>query len=95
MKADTPFCEWTLGARDCQYWPLFVPVAGPFIALGPADVAGAEIAVLLLDGLVQVGGLVRVVVGVARPRTVLVRGDLAVQPMPLADGLGMSLSGAF
>ena len=57
---------------------LLVPVAGPFIEIAhsKADAGGAV--VLIIDGLAQAGGVAMLILGIAIPRTVLVRNDLAL-----------------
>ena len=56
---------------------LLIPAAGPFIALGTAKPDGGGAAILVIDGVAQAGGLAMLILGIAIPRTVLVRNDLA------------------
>lgn len=74
--------------------PLYVPLVGPWIALGTLDPDRGQTAVLVLDGVVQAGGLAMLVAGVAAKRTVLVRsakGHVAVAP----SAGGVSFDGSF
>jgi len=81
----------------------FVPVVGPFIevghygiprgngstldALGQAIYASFDV-ILALDGVAQAAGAVALVLGLAVPRSVLVRNDLgaikSIRPVPMA-----------
>lgn len=58
--------------------PLLIPAAGPFISLGTSHADGGGAALLILDGVVQAGGIAMLVLGIAIPRTVLVRNDLGL-----------------
>jgi hypothetical protein len=74
--------------------PLFIPVVGPFIAMGTLDAEGPGRAALFLDGVVQVGGLAMLIAGVAATRTVLVRtpaATVAIAPGPSS----VHLTGSF
>jgi hypothetical protein len=64
--------------------PLFIPLVGPFIAMGTMeDVEGPGRAALFLDGVVQVGGMAMLIAGVAAKQTVLVRsGNTTVSVAP-------------
>ena len=55
---------------------LYVPAVGPFIQMGSADSSTARL-FLGIDGVAQCAGLAMFIVGLASPRTVLVRNDLA------------------
>jgi hypothetical protein len=68
-----------VGADD-HVWPLALPVAGPFIAIGTANSAGAGTAALLLDGILQTGGLACFIAGLAVKHSVLV-----LQPVGSAE----------
>jgi hypothetical protein len=57
---------------------LLIPVAGPFIALGTAKPDAGGTVALLIDGLAEAGGAAMLILGIAIPRTVLVRNDLAL-----------------
>jgi hypothetical protein len=63
--------------------PLFIPLVGPFIAMGTMDAEGPGRAALFLDGVVQVGGMAMLIAGVAAKQTVLVRsGNTTVSVAP-------------
>jgi hypothetical protein len=65
---------------DDVLWPLALPVAGPFVTIGTASAQGAGVAVLLLDGILQTGGVACFIAGLAVKRTVLV-----LQPVGAAE----------
>jgi hypothetical protein len=80
-------------------WPLFVPVVGPFIAMGTthawSDGEGSNGlgAILLLDGIAQVGGAAMFIGGVASHTTVLKRtasSDVQVDLELRPNGVGFS-----
>ncbi|MBI4701392.1 MAG: hypothetical protein HY744_09570 [Deltaproteobacteria bacterium] len=84
------------------FWPLAIPVVGPFVAIETAHAENIGVSMLLLDGLVQTAGAVGLVLGVALPSDVLVwkpgSGPVAVRPGPAALGAagpGLGLSGSF
>jgi hypothetical protein len=82
---------------------LFVPCAGPFIAMGTLssnnNLHAASSFILILDGIAQTGGLAMLVIGIAAPTTKLVRNDiglpgggkLTIQPTPMRVGTGHGL----
>jgi hypothetical protein len=86
-----------------EVWPLFVPIAGPFIAMGTTDAWGGADdgssglgAVLLLDGLAQVAGAAMFIGGVASTKTVLKRtatNDVQLDVQVRPNGVG--LAGSF
>jgi hypothetical protein len=89
------------GSSQAPY--LFVPVVGPFLQMGKSGNTTAGNCWLALDATAQVGGVAMFVVGLAVPKTVLVRDDygsrrgfeLALSPM-LGPGLGgMGAMGTF
>jgi hypothetical protein len=91
-----------LGA-DSDVPALYVPVFGPFIAVGSLEMSGCDYALcdladsmvvfagilLVADALTQIAGLVMMTMG-AIPREVLVR----TEPPPLAFGIAPSSEGA-
>lgn len=83
--------------------PLYVPIAGPFIQMGTTSSAIGNFW-LVLDGLAQAGGVAMLIAGIAAPKTLLVRNDLAKQkklelmPTPMTFGsnsAGFGLVGKF
>jgi hypothetical protein len=76
--------------------PLYIPVAGPFIALDTMNAEGAGVFVLVLDGLAQAGGVAMLFSGIAFPALKLVRNDVALSVHPLIGGgtVGLGVHGA-
>jgi hypothetical protein len=71
---------------------LLLPVVGPFTLLGATTPQGDGI--LLIDGLLQVGGIAMLAAGIAAPRTVLVHvGENGTHWMPTPMILGPSSAG--
>lgn len=74
-----------------QAVPLYIPVVGPFIAMGTfKSLQAVDAFFLALDGLVQAGAATMLIVGLAVPTYQLVRmryASLAV-PMPMSFGPG-------
>jgi 16S rRNA U516 pseudouridylate synthase RsuA-like enzyme len=81
--------------HDPEDWaPLFVPLAGPFIAIGTLEADSQGALLLALDGIAQLGGLTLIIVGATVKRTYLVRTaelefELAPTIGPTAQGLGL------
>jgi hypothetical protein len=81
--------------------PLFIPVIGPFIAIGTLHAGTTGGFFLALDGIAQAGGVAMFVAGLASPRTVQVRNDISkpfVRPTPMMVGgtsPGFGLVGKF
>lgn len=77
-----------------SYTPLFVPVVGPFATLATAQAHGTGAAILVLDGLVQTGGIAMAAASMLVPKRELVRRSSALQVAPVVTrtqtGLGMS-----
>jgi hypothetical protein len=74
-----------------QAIPLFVPVIGPFIAMGTfRSLQAVDVFFLSLDGLVQAGGIAMLVAGIAVPKHQLVRNRYAelLVPKPVSFGNG-------
>jgi hypothetical protein len=74
------------------------PVVGPFIQMAQTSSSAGNVA-LAVDGIAQAAGATMLIVGIASPRNVLVRNDLAtvrLTPVPIGGGrLGMGLSASF
>jgi hypothetical protein len=89
------------GGSGCRsdLWPLAIPAAGPFLAIGTSGAEGGGLTLLLLDGMAQLGGVTMLVLGIVAKKTVLVRNDIAgVHVAPLAfdgGGHGFALAGHF
>ena len=81
-----------------QFIPLYIPVAGPFVAIDTMDAAGAGVAVLIIDGVAQTAGLAMFIAGLAAPKDVLRRTTVAGiswQLTPSHRGFGVGLDGTF
>jgi len=84
-----------------HYSALWIPVAGPFIQAGATNNASGDREMFVLDGLAQAAGVTMLVLGLAFPRTILVRNDLlsvSFVPAPMKvghDGGGLGLVGRF
>lgn len=79
--------SYASGCRDAGF--LLVPVAGPFIEIAHQTNPGAAGALgLTILGLAQAGGVAMFVMGIAWPRVVLVRNDLAKTHVTLEPVLG-------
>lgn len=81
---------------DDMYWPMFIPVVGPFISIGTADASGTGAGILALDGAFQAGGLALMIAGFAAPKVELVPQKgvyLSAEAAPGAPGL--SVGGSF
>ncbi|MDP2270345.1 MAG: hypothetical protein Q8N23_30235 [Archangium sp.] len=84
-----------------QAIPLFIPIIGPFIAMGTfRSLQATDVFFLALDGLVQAGGAAMLIAGIAAPRHQLIRDRYAslFLPMPMSFGrgsAGVGLSGTF
>jgi hypothetical protein len=81
---------------------LWVPAAGPFIQLFESGNSATGSLVLVLDGLCQVGGISMFAIGLAAPKTMLIRNDLASSaprltfaPIVGPGRSGMGLVGTF
>jgi len=82
--------------------PLAIPVVGPFVAMTTLDSEGVGTALLAMDGLVQVGGLVMIIVGATAKKTTIrplatteLKPTWEVTPVLSSRMSGMSLSGRF
>lgn len=86
-------CTFNECDQGDEWYPLFVPVAGPFIAAGTLDASGAGLGLLIFDGVVQAGGLAMLIAGLAAQKTVLRRdlGGLELELAPTAGPQGGSL----
>lgn len=77
---------------------LWVPGVGPFIQMTQtgSEVAGVFLAI---DGIIQMGGLTMFTIGLASPKTELVRNDIGlhlhIAPIVARDRSGMALVGTF
>lgn len=78
---------------------LFIPVVGPFVEIGQVHGDATASLFLVLDGLCQAGGVTMFAIGLASPRTELVRNDFGFNmhfaPIVSKDYSGMGLVGKF
>ncbi len=97
-------------ARDAGFWRgdsherarseavLYIPLAGPWIALGTVEHDRQEGAAFVAGGIVQAGGLAMLIGGLAAKRTVLVKtaaAEVALAPSVGPSGMGATVSGSF
>lgn len=74
--------------------PLFIPVVGPFIAMGTLEAEGAGRAALFVNGMAQAAGAAMLIGGIAATKTVLVRTKTA--EINVRPGVGnLQLDGTF
>jgi hypothetical protein len=78
---------------------LYLPGIGPFIQMTTTSSSVGNL-FLALDGALQSGGIAMLILGIATPKTVLVRNDLATTPVVVpvrvgADGYGLGVVGRF
>ena len=82
-----------------QFVPLYIPVAGPFIAIDSMEAEGAGVALLIVDGVAQTAGLAMFIAGLAAQEDVLKRTsalDLRFTPVVMPNQqYGIGLSGRF
>jgi hypothetical protein len=76
----------TVGATVSARSNLWVPFAGPFIMLGDATTTRATGALLVLDGLAQLGGATMFLYGLATPAKVLMKNEPAARPAAISLG---------
>lgn len=97
--ATAGYGTWLINERDPDYWDsrndedarpeavLYVPLVGPWIALGTVEHDSREGAAFVTGGLVQAGSLAMLIAGVAAKKTVLVKTDTAeLGVAPTASG---------
>lgn len=80
-----------------NFWPILIPVVGPFIQAGFVSSATEKL-FFALDGLAQVAGVAMFIAGFAAPITYLQRDRTAwIAPVPVITrgGAGVGLAGGF
>ncbi|MEQ9325024.1 MAG: hypothetical protein RIF41_38010, partial [Polyangiaceae bacterium] len=81
---------------ESDWSPLYVPVAGPFVALGTLDPSAAGVGLLLADGLFQAAGVLGIVLGVVDQEYKLIHtGDVEIAPTLTPGQQGVVVRGAF
>lgn len=90
--------DFSLGCKTAD-WPIYIPVAGPFIQMGylTGPGTGAGRALLAVDGVLQTGGIIMAIAGAASGRRVPVYISKNVQLTPWAGqaGAGLFAVGSF
>jgi hypothetical protein len=79
--------------NDDTAWPLFIPVAGPFIGIGTMNASYGPGFILVLDGLAQTGGLAMFIAGLAAKKQILVRDDVYDAQIELVPLVGAGTTG--
>lgn len=81
-----------------EFGPLFIPVAGPFVAIGTTGAEGVGTFTLVLDGVGQAGGVAMFIAGMVTEEKFLLRNDqakISVTPMMVGDSsFGLGLRGS-
>jgi len=86
------------GTKD--FGPLLIPVVGPFIGMSTTHPSSGGVFGLAFLGVVQTAGLGMLIGGIAAPRTVLLRNEVAgvkltITPQFGASGAGIGVVGSF
>lgn len=82
------------GEHETAIWPLYLPVVGPFLQL--RSTSGPAQALLVFDGVSQLGGLTMMILGGALKKKVLVyESRISLAPAPLMGGSGLVATGRF
>lgn len=87
-------------SENGQFDPLYVPCIGPFVAIGTARSDSLGTFALVLDGVVQTGGLAMFVAGLVATQTRLVRDRSVATVLPVpytpdSKTLGLGVVGSF
>ena len=107
--ASAGYGSYLISQRESDYWErddeearpemvLFVPLAGPWIALGTVEHDRREAAVFVAGGIVQAGGLAMLIAGVVAKQPVLVKNkhaEVGIVPSVGPNGSGAMLHGSF
>jgi hypothetical protein len=77
-----------------DHLPLYVPIVGPFVAVGTLATGSSATGVLVVDGVLQTGFAAMFILGIALPKTILARTyqGVEVNMLPTLSPLGASLS---
>jgi hypothetical protein len=82
-----------LGGND-NFVPLYIPAVGPFVTVGSAQAEGGGAFLLILDGVVQCGGIAMAILGLALQKSELVRNDVGSTDVRLSPMVvGRDLTG--
>lgn len=81
---------------ESDWSPLYVPVAGPFVALGTLDPGASGVGLLLADGILQSAGVLAIVLGIVDQEYKLIRtGGMEITPSVTPGQQGLVVRGAF
>ena len=85
------------GVTAGDWTPLYIPVAGPFVAIGTLDPSPSGTGLLIADALLQVGGVFGIVGGIIDRKYKLVRNayGLSVTPAVASHFRGVVATGRF
>jgi len=87
------------GVTADDWTPLYIPVAGPFIALDTLDPSPAGAGLLLADVVLQLGGAIGIVVGIVDRKYKLIRtaygSSVSVAPLASTQFRGFVAAGRF
>jgi len=87
------------GIAPSDWSPLYIPVAGPFVAIGTLEASGSGLGLLVADGILQAAGLLGILLGALDPDYKVVRVssqvELDVGPAVGRDFQGLRLKGSF
>jgi hypothetical protein len=88
------------GVTSADWTPMYIPVAGPFVTIGTADVRPSVMGLLFLTGIVQTAGVLGIVLGATVRENRLVRSEtvsagVEVAPVVSAGFQGLSATGHF
>jgi hypothetical protein len=76
-----------------QYWPMYIPLVGPFVTMGTSHASGGGIIGLSVLGLGQMGGLALLITGMVTKNKVLVRNDVQARAPTLMPAVGIGTAG--
>ncbi len=85
-------------SSDSDFAPLYIPVAGPFIAIDSTNASSSGAFWLVVLGVAQAAGAATAITGLAMPpEQLLYREDLALRVAPYVgnNGSGLAISGLF
>jgi hypothetical protein len=86
------------GRTEGDWAVLYIPVAGPFVGIATLDASGGGLAILIIDGVAQTGGLAMLIAGLAAQETRLVRiggAEITVTPEVGPNQTGLGVHGRF
>ena len=81
---DTTAPDWT---------PLYIPIAGPFVAIGTLDPSAGGMGLLLADGIMQAAGTLGIILGIVDQEYKVVLGGKDEASVELAPAVGRQFQG--